>query len=212
MKKRIIWYLLIISPLFFANIATAQVKIGKNPTNINLSSALEIEASDKGVLYPRVQLSSLTNWAPLLGSPINGMMIFNSATVADVLSPGYYYWQDGKWNRLITLDDVENISSLTGNANTDTLSHYHFIGTTDEEPLNIVTNNENRIVITQNGKVGVGNSNPDSRLDVKGCIRVGSEEGITPKPGMIRYKDGKFEAYVENANGTTNPGWVELTE
>lgn len=76
----------------------AQVKIGENPTVIDPSAILEIESTDKGVLLPRVSLSSATMQ---LGSVANatGLLIFNSG---GSLSQGYYFWNGSEWRSIET--------------------------------------------------------------------------------------------------------------
>jgi hypothetical protein len=51
--------------------ATAQVKIGNNPTNVGASSLLELESTNKALLLPRVPNTAA------IASPVNGMMIYD---------------------------------------------------------------------------------------------------------------------------------------
>lgn len=74
--------------LFSAILASAQVKIGANPTDVNPNSILELESSNKGLLLPRVSLTSTTSFAPL-AAHVSGMTVYNTATTGDVL-PGIY--------------------------------------------------------------------------------------------------------------------------
>ncbi len=104
MRKNITQMMLCaVAMVLFASTLNAQLKVGKNPKTKKAAAALEIEATDQGVLYPRVELTALDKWAPLKGTEkVNGMTVYNTATVGTDLTPGYYYWQDDKWNRLAT--------------------------------------------------------------------------------------------------------------
>ncbi|GLU56949.1 hypothetical protein [Dyadobacter frigoris] len=90
----------------------AQVKIGANPTSIATGSALEVEASDKGVRLPQVSLTSTIVFAPVLGvgtaatSP--GMTVYNTnpaitfgkasnGTTYPESGVGEYYWDGFGW-------------------------------------------------------------------------------------------------------------------
>ena len=84
--------------LVATGIVSAQVKIGDNVTSINASSALEIESSNKGLLFPRVALTSTTSFAPL-SAHVAGMTVYNTATMGDV-TPGMYTDNGSAWVRL----------------------------------------------------------------------------------------------------------------
>lgn len=72
--------------------------------------------------------------------------------IAFLLTSSYYQSNAQSW-------------SLSGNAATLTT---HFLGTTDAKTLRFKTNNQTRMVILSNGKIGIGNSAPVSRLDILG--------------------------------------------
>lgn len=69
--------------------ASAQIKIGANPTMINAGSLLELESSTKGLKFPEVALTDTALWAPLTGIQVMGMTVYNTA-IAVGLTPGLY--------------------------------------------------------------------------------------------------------------------------
>ena len=74
--------------LFIVSISIkAQVGIGTNSPNG--SSMLEINATNKGVLIPRVTLTGSTD-ATTIATPATSLLVYNTATTSDVV-PGYYY-------------------------------------------------------------------------------------------------------------------------
>jgi hypothetical protein len=84
-------------------ITQAQVKVGDNPGTINGGSALEIESTNKGLLMPRVALTSTTTWG-LAGTPTAGMSVYNTGTGLSSSNTAYpaagvgeYYWDGTGW-------------------------------------------------------------------------------------------------------------------
>jgi hypothetical protein len=59
---------------------------------------LELRPNDKsgGLLMPRVALTLDTDWAPIKGSPANGMTVYNTANT--LKGKGLYVWTDGRWS------------------------------------------------------------------------------------------------------------------
>lgn len=76
--------------------ASAQIKIGANPTIINGGSLLELESSTKGLKFPEVALTSTLDWLPLAGTAVPGMTVYNTATAGDV-TPGLYTNNGAAW-------------------------------------------------------------------------------------------------------------------
>jgi hypothetical protein len=62
------------------------------------SAMLDVSASDKGVLIPRVMLVSTTN--PIAGNKPVGLLVWNTSTSGTYDTPGYYYWNGTNWQML----------------------------------------------------------------------------------------------------------------
>ena len=87
----------------------AQLKVGDNPTTINPNSILEMESTNKGMLLPRLGLSSTTAFTPL-AAHVAGMTVYNTATAGDV-TPGFYYNDGSKWVRLFSTSTALNTTA-----------------------------------------------------------------------------------------------------
>ena len=85
-----------------STVGFAQTKVGGTPT-INANAMLEIEASDKGLLLPRLALVSTTDFAPLQAH-VAGMTVYNTNRENDVV-PGFYYNDGTKWQQMVTSDN-----------------------------------------------------------------------------------------------------------
>jgi len=78
-------------------------QVGINTTTPDASAILDISASDKGILTPRMALTSTLVEAPVT-NPAMGLLIFNTATAGigdSAVTPGFYYWDDdqSEWMR-----------------------------------------------------------------------------------------------------------------
>jgi uncharacterized protein (TIGR02145 family) len=63
--------------------------LGVGTSSPNTSAKVEVDATNKGVLLPRVTLSGSTD-ATTIATPATSLLVYNTATVSDVV-PGYYY-------------------------------------------------------------------------------------------------------------------------
>ncbi len=108
MKKR----LLPIGLLFLGGVSYAQVGIGT--LKPNASSQLEVVANNKGILIPRISLKSATDTTTITNGNVESLLVFNTNT-SSTLKPGYYYWYENKWTRIINQSDVESLDTNTKN-------------------------------------------------------------------------------------------------
>jgi hypothetical protein len=96
-----------------------QVKIGDNHTSVNANSLLELESTDKGMVLPRIALTSTTSASPM-SAHVQGMTIYNTATAGSgttAVSPGMYYNNGTQW---IRTDNQQGVWYSTTNTITST--------------------------------------------------------------------------------------------
>ena len=137
---------------FLINLNIIYSQVGIGTTSPNSSTILEVVATDKGVLLPRVTLTGTTDTSTI-GSPANSLLIYNTASVSDV-TPGFYHWNStlSRWVRL--LDSQSDDWTVKGNGSTNPASD--FIGTTDAVDFVIRTNNNEAMRVQSGGQVAIG--------------------------------------------------------
>jgi len=152
MKNKIYFYLGCLSFALASAVMQAQ-NLGISATGSAPSgdAGLDVSFSDKGVLIPRVNLTSLTSYAPITGGgPTESMLVYNTNTTT---GKGYYYWNGSRWVKLLVTGVPADAWLTTGNAGTT--AGTHFVGTTDNVDLVFKTNNTERMRINNAGFVGV---------------------------------------------------------
>ncbi|MBF7093307.1 hypothetical protein IUY40_17375, partial [Flavobacterium sp. ALJ2] len=92
---------------------TAYGQVGVGTLSPNESSQLDVVARDRGVLIPRVKLIRTDRTEPIFvasGTSLpSSLLVFNEAVdgVAPFdVKPGYYYWFNRKWNRIVVSDEI----------------------------------------------------------------------------------------------------------
>jgi hypothetical protein len=95
--------------------ASAQTGIGT--TTPHASAKLDVSATNKGFLPPRIALLSISDVATIT-SPATGLIIYNTATAGTTpnnVLPGYYYWDGLKWNALVDQGSLNSFSGFNPN-------------------------------------------------------------------------------------------------
>ena len=110
--------------------------VGIGTVTPNASAMLDVSATNKGVLVPRVALINASDVATIVTPPLS-LLIYNTATAGVpslAVSPGYYYWNGSKWVALIVSDNsLKAAWQLGGNGGTSPANNY--MGTIDNQPL-----------------------------------------------------------------------------
>lgn len=149
----------IISAFFivFVNISIAQnVGINSSGSAPAASAMLDVDVSTlgatakKGLLIPRIALSSITDVATI-PSPATSLMVYNTTAASSgtaAVYPGYYYYDGSVW--VAFSGGGSKDWALLGNAGT--VAGTNFLGTTDNVDLQFRVNN------IQGGKINISNN------------------------------------------------------
>jgi hypothetical protein len=86
--------------------ATGAGKIGIGTTPSEGSAILEVNATDKGVLLPRVTLTSNTDQTTIL-NPAVGLLVYNTGTDPGYTVSGYLFWGGDSWKTIDNFVAIE---------------------------------------------------------------------------------------------------------
>lgn len=95
--------------VLFSILTNAQVGINTNTPNA--SSVLDINSSNKGVLFPQYDLLVLNSTSTPVANPADGLIIYNSGG-ASAFPKGYYIWIRNQWQRIIVSGSEPQAMSL----------------------------------------------------------------------------------------------------
>ena len=97
--------------LSFTALVQAQTGISAAGTAPDASAMLDVIATDKGFLAPRVNLVAVNNSAAPIASPADGLLVYNLGA-GGVAVKGFYYWDatNSLWQKV----QAGNGSFVTG--------------------------------------------------------------------------------------------------
>jgi len=91
--------------IIFNAVYSQNVGIGNESFTPDPSAILEVKATDKGMLVPRVDITDLSTAAPVT-NPALSLLVYNTN---ETTGEGFYYWNGTEWKKLITEDDAASI-------------------------------------------------------------------------------------------------------
>jgi len=115
-------------------------QVGVLTSNPDASSQLDIVSSTKGLLIPRIVLSSSLSDPSPVNSPAEGLLVFNSGGAQ---LQGFYYWEGSKW----VLIKTPNAQEILGPSSSTDNAIVRFDGTTGKIIQNsgVLINDANQI-------------------------------------------------------------------
>ncbi|MBF4508838.1 hypothetical protein IRZ83_19385, partial [Flavobacterium sp. JLP] len=192
-------------PLFFVlGSFGAYSQIGVGIPNPNQSSQLEIFANDKGLLIPRVALTSSKDAVTIKNGNVNSLLIFNTSTISDV-KPGYYYWFIDKWLRIVASTEI---NTMTGTGVPGQKGDPGYPG----ENISLYVDTATNTIYIQNTDGTWTSVNGKNGIDGKNGISGGN--GLPGTKGL----DGTIQMYIDYDTGTVfvrdpkdNTAWIPLS-
>ncbi|AJH15621.1 MULTISPECIES: hypothetical protein [Myroides] len=235
MKKR-----LLTVALFVGGLTGAYSQVGVGTSAPISSSQLEIKAIDKGVLIPRIELTSLTSFSPIKGTEAESLLIYNTALVGTgntAIVPGFYYWVSevvganpvaAHWERIVNQNQLDIAIGNIANFQTSLDKVIALLKTAF--PANNLTDLTKTGDTYGGGMVFTPGINPiveyiyfDGSNYVKKNITndiISLINGVEPKTLLVKTTDNKKQYYISEtyliANNNTEPtqavidGWTTL--
>lgn len=93
--------------LFFSALNWGQT--GINTKTPDASAALDVSATDRGVLLPQYTLGLLTDAVSPVNAPAEGSLIYN---IGGANPKGNYYWTGSRWERMIVKGETDQILNI----------------------------------------------------------------------------------------------------
>ena len=164
--------------------------IGPDTFDPDASAGVEMRFSNKGLLIPRVALTSTTD-ATTIPSPATSLLVYNLGT-GGLSTPGYYYNSgtstSPNWVRLAT-------TGLDGSGVATRVAFW--------SGSNTLSSNTNLYWDNTNSRLGVGTSSPAFKLDVRDGAHIATNANTSPFIVSRLYKISNFEEVrigVDDAN------------
>lgn len=163
--------------LFLYQIGQGQsLAVNTDGSTANASALLDVKSTNKGILVPRMTRTDRN----AITAPATGLLIFQSGPD----SVGFHYYDGSKWTWLLSNSNSDSLAWKTsGNSGTNAASH--FLGTKDNVPLVIKTNNTEKLRITPTGEIGFGTTTPNSTYGFA-KMEIASEGFGSPADLLIR--------------------------
>jgi trimeric autotransporter adhesin len=226
MKK--IFFLLITN--YFILFANAQNGVAINATGTppNSNAMLDVEAANKGLLIPRVNLVTLTtNNLSAFGisaTPVTSLLVYNttaSTLPSTIFQTGFYYWDGSNWIKLNTGATSSAATGWTLTGNSGTNPTINFIGTVDDNDIvfkrnGVVAGRINSSLINTsiglntmaNNTVGAGNAAfgnfaLSNNISGSGNTAMGGYSLSTNTAGSANTATG-YDALIANTTGNNN--------
>ncbi len=162
--KKLVQKISLVILLLSANLTINAQNIGINASGAipAASAGLDVDFTNKGFLAPRVALTNVTTYAPVVGAAVTGLLVYSTSAPIGGIGVGYYYWDiaNAKWQGFLTTttpgDAWQTIGNAGLNGGNTTTAGTNFMGTTDAQNIDFRTSNLVRMRVSSLGEFFVG--------------------------------------------------------
>ena len=137
---------LLLLSTWIADDVRAQANVGIGTLNPVPSALLEMQATDKGMLIPR--MTSAQKYA--IASPATGLLIYQTDSLSPTAPSTFWYYTGTQWVPIISMAQGWGV---TGNSGTN--PSQNFLGTIDSQDFVVRTNNTERLRVYSGGDIAI---------------------------------------------------------
>lgn len=167
----------------------------------NASALLDVDASpsnDKGLLIPRVSLTDVAVYAPITGTPVTSLLVYNTNAAMTGGGLGYWYWDGTNWVGMGS-GGGGNAWLITGN---NGITAANFLGPINNIPLRFRTNNIHSGIIDPAGPTFLGYQAGELSTGIRN-VGIGYQAMQTNTTGSNNTAVG-YQALQTGASSTFN--------
>ncbi|MCI5054859.1 MAG: hypothetical protein MRY83_02055 [Flavobacteriales bacterium] len=170
-------FLFVFITFSFLSVSLSQtVGINSDGSAPDGSAILDIKSTDKGLLIPRMTRAQRV----LIGSPANGLMVYQTDGFE-----GIFFFNGLSWDSLVVGGNIgDNLGNHTATANiklddalgltdADEDTKIQLEESNDEDHIRFDTDGNERMVIDENGFIGIGTSDPSNTIDIVSGLNRG---------------------------------------
>lgn len=225
--------IVLLTVILYSTFCNAQVKIGDNPTILQTSSILELEASGTraGLKIAEVALTSITDVTTIpVVAASRGTLVWNTATAGTTpnnVTPGFYIWMGTSWEKVLSSSSGNDKNLYDGNG---TLSSNRTVamGTNTLAVTSTATSGTSHFTVdgstlnvdAVNIRVGIGTNAPAGALDITSTTGalVPPRMNSTQRNALVNPPVGSFIFNTDlsqlqfNSGTITLPVWTSLAQ
>lgn len=187
--------------LISLNSISQNIAVNSTGNNPDGSAMLDVSSTNKGLLIPRISLSSLTD-AVTIATPAHSLLVYNTNAA---LSGGVgFYYNSGTtgsptWSKLLVTGTEWKVAGNAG-----TTPGTDFIGTTDAKALVFKTNNVSRMNISDAGVTKIGDGTNQLVVEADGHIAFEGTAGVWDDLRVV-LDNGSNAAQLDYLSGSAGP-------
>ena len=135
--------------------ALAQSNVGIGTLNPDPSALLEMQATDKGMLIPRVTSAQRV----AIAAPATGLLVYQTDSLSPSAPNTFWYFDGTIWRPIISMATGWGITGNTGTNPTN-----NFVGTIDSQDFVVRTNSTERLRVYSGGDIAIISGSTASEL------------------------------------------------
>jgi len=193
----------------FLIVLSTQAQIGIGTTEPDESSILDIQATNKGVLFPRIDLGATS-----IPNPAKGLVVWNTDLLNGEVNTGLFFWNGSAWLSLVSNEklntEINNIETAAGGSGWadggNQATEGDFIGTTNYVPLEFRVNDQQVGYFDPIGGMSLGQ---DATANQNKSIAIGDNaDSSTSNEAIAVGSQSEASGYRSTAIGTDSQSSV----